>query len=109
MISHTLTPFLPAIKLWQAKAKKKSGGGVAQLVKNLPAIAGDTRDSGSIPGSGRSPGEGNGNLLQYSCLENCHEQRSQASYRSWSQRVRHDRAHTHTVIKKTEILSFATA
>ena len=70
MISHTLTPFLPAIKLWQAKAKKKSGGGVAQLVKNLPAIAGDTRDSGSIPGSGRSPGEGNGNLLQFSCLGN---------------------------------------
>ena len=38
--------------------------------KNLPAIAGDIRDMGSIPGSGRSPGEGNGNLLQYSCLEN---------------------------------------
>ena len=37
------------------------------VVKNLPASAGDT---GSIPGSGRSPGEGNGNLLQYSCLEN---------------------------------------
>ena len=38
--------------------------------KNLPAIAGDIRDVGSIPGLGRSPGEGNGNLLQYSCLEN---------------------------------------
>ena len=37
------------------------------LVKNLPANAGDM---GSIPGSGRSPGEGNGNPLQYSCLEN---------------------------------------
>ena len=37
------------------------------MVKNLPANAGDT---GSIPGSGRSPGEGNGNPLQYSCLEN---------------------------------------
>ena len=36
-------------------------------VKNLPANAGDV---GAIPGSGRSPGEGNGNLLQYSCLEN---------------------------------------
>ena len=32
--------------------------------------AGDTRDMGSIPGLGRSPGVGNGNLLQYSCLEN---------------------------------------
>ena len=40
------------------------------VVKNLPAKAGDIRDMGSIPGSGRSPGKGNGNPLQYSCLEN---------------------------------------
>ena len=40
------------------------------MVKNLPARAGDLRDSGSIPGSGRSPGGGDGNPLQYSCLEN---------------------------------------
>ena len=39
------------------------------VVKNLPANAGDIRDEGSIPGSRRSPGEGNGNPLQYSCLE----------------------------------------
>ena len=39
-------------------------------IKNLPANAGDARDVGSIPDSGRSPGGGNGNLLQYSCLEN---------------------------------------
>ena len=39
-------------------------------VKNLPANAGDVRDTGSIPGSGRSPREGNGTPLQYSCLEN---------------------------------------
>ena len=39
------------------------------MVKNPPASAGDARDSGSIPGSGRSSGEGNGNPLQYSCLE----------------------------------------
>ena len=43
---------------------------VAQLVKNLPANAGDPRDMGSIPGSGRSPGGGPRNPLQYSCLEN---------------------------------------
>ena len=43
---------------------------VALVVKNPPANAGDAGDSGSIPGSGRSPGGGNGNLLQYSCLEN---------------------------------------
>ena len=40
------------------------------VVKNLPANAGDIRDAGSIHGMGRSPGEGNGNPLQYSCLEN---------------------------------------
>ena len=40
------------------------------VVKNLPANAGGARDVGLIPGSGRSPGEGNGNSLQYSCLEN---------------------------------------
>ena len=40
---------------------------VAQVVKNLPANA---RGQGSIPGLGRSPGEGHGNPLQYSCLEN---------------------------------------
>ena len=40
------------------------------MVKNPPANAGDIRDMGSIPGSGRSPGEGHGNPLQYSCLEN---------------------------------------
>ena len=40
------------------------------MVKNLPANAGDIRHMGSIPGLGRSPGEGNGNPLQYSFLEN---------------------------------------
>ena len=40
------------------------------VVKNLPANARDTRDVGWIPGSGRSPGGGNSNPLQYSCLEN---------------------------------------
>ena len=41
-----------------------------QWSKNLSANGGDTRDSASIPGSGRSPGEGNGNLPWYSCREN---------------------------------------
>ena len=43
---------------------------VALVVKSPPANAGDTRDPVSIPGSGRSSGGGNGNPLQYSCLEN---------------------------------------
>ena len=62
------------------------------MVKNPPANAGDERDMGLIPGSGRSPGIGKGNPLQYSCLEN-------SMYReAWwvtvrgveSQRVGHD-------------------
>ena len=52
-------------------------GGAA--VKNPPASAGD---SSSVLGSGRSPGEGNGNPLQYSCLGESHEQRSLAGYSS---------------------------
>ena len=46
------------------------GGLLAQLEKNLPASAGDAEDVGLNPGLGRCPGEGNGNLLQYSFLEN---------------------------------------
>ena len=42
----------------------------ALVVRNPPARAGDPRESGSIPGLGRSPGGGNGNPLQYSCLGN---------------------------------------
>ena len=40
------------------------------MVKNPPANAGDTRETGLIPGLGRSPGEGNGNPLEYSCQGN---------------------------------------
>ena len=43
---------------------------MAQVVKNPPGNAGNTRDTSLIPGSGRSPGEGKGNSLWYSCLEN---------------------------------------
>ena len=43
---------------------------VVLMVKNPPANAGDIRDAGLIPGSGRSLEEGNGNSLQYSCMEN---------------------------------------
>ena len=59
------------------------------VVKNLPANTGDAKNVGSIPGSGRSPGVGNGNPLQYSCLENSKD-------RDWplqpmrSQRVEHN-------------------
>ena len=53
---------------------------VALLVKNLATNAGDARDASSIPELGRSPGEGHGNPLQYSCQENPHGQRSLAGY-----------------------------
>ena len=53
------------------------------VVKNSPANAGDTGDSGSIPGLRRSPGGGHSNPLQYSCLENPHGQRSLVGYSPW--------------------------
>ena len=60
----------------------------SKVVKNLPANAGDARDMGSIPGSGRSPGVGNGNPLQFSCLENSMD-RGAWLQSMGSQRVRH--------------------
>ena len=55
---------------------------VAVVVKNPSANAGNVRDMCSIPGSGRSPGVGNGTPLQSSCLENPHGQRSLVGYSS---------------------------
>ena len=51
-------------------SRSQSASQVALVVKNSPANAGHTRDLGSIPGLGRSPGGGHGNPLRYSCLEN---------------------------------------
>ena len=58
--------------------------------KNPPANAGDSRDVGLIPGSGRSPGKGNGNLLQYSCLENPRTEEPSGLWAIESQIVGHD-------------------
>ena len=64
------------------------------MVKNLPADAGD---GGSIPGWGRSPGEGNGYPLQYSCLENPIDRGTwQATYSPWGHRESNMTEHTHT-------------
>ena len=62
------------------------------MVKNLPPYAGNARDTGLIPGSGRSPGVGNGKLFQYSCLENSIDKRNLAVPGSsmGSKRVQHD-------------------
>ena len=53
---------------------------VVLVVKNPLANAGDVRDAGLIAGSGRSPGEEDGNTLQYSCLEKPHGQKSLVGY-----------------------------
>ena len=62
---------------------------VALVVKNPPANAGDVRDTGSIPGFGRSPAEGNGNPSVFLPGES-HRQRSLAGFGPWGRRVRHD-------------------
>ena len=54
------------------------------MIKNLPA---NTGDIGLIPRSGRSPGEGNGNAFQYSCLGNHYGQRSLVDYRPWGHKA----------------------
>ena len=64
---------VPLTALWWASL-------VAQIINNLPANA---EDLGSIPGSGRSPGEGNSNPLLYSCLGNPMHKRSLVGYSSW--------------------------
>ena len=56
--------------MFKRLAIPKGASQVMLVVKNPPTIAGDIRDVGSIPGSGRSPGGGHGNPLQFSCLEN---------------------------------------
>ena len=63
---------------------------MALVANNLPANAGDLRDLGSIPGSGRSPGGGHGNPLQYSCLENPMDREPGGLQSVESQRVGHD-------------------
>ena len=70
------------------------------MVKNLAANARDTKEVGLIPGLERSPGEGNGNPLQYSCLENSMDRGAwQATVHGVSELDRlsaHAHAHTHT-------------
>ena len=60
---------------------------VALVVKNMSANAGDAKDLGLILGLGRSPGEGHGNPLQYSCLENPMDR---GAWRATVQRVGHE-------------------
>ena len=63
-------------------------------VKNSPANAGDLRDVGSVPGLGRSPGGGNDNPLQYSCLENPMDRGAWKATVHEMAKSRHNQAHT---------------
>ena len=74
------------------------------MVKNPPANAGDM---GSIPGSGRSPGEGNGNPLQYSCLENPMDRKACGLQSMGSQRVRQDWVTEHSHIQEADYLFYS--
>ena len=71
---------------------------VGSVVMNPSVNGGDEGDMGSIPGSGRPPGGGQGNPLQSSCLENLHGQRSLAGYSSWGHKeldtIEHTGTHT---------------
>ena len=70
--------------------KQKGISQVVLVVNNPPANAGDIRDAGTIPGSGRSSGGGHGNPLQYSCLENPMDRGAWWATIEGSQRVGHD-------------------
>ena len=90
-------------KDWQFEISScKLASQVVLVVKNLPANAGDIRDSGLIPGSGRSPGGGHGNPLQYSCLETPVDRRAwwatvHRVAQSWT-RLKQLRTHAQTII-----------
>ena len=78
---------------------------VTLVVKNPPANAGDIKDAGLISGSGRSPGERNGNPFLYSCLRNAMDRgtwwisvHSIAKSWTWLKWLTHTHAHTHTHI-----------
>ena len=63
-------PFTKHLKPIFVVDSRLSASQVVLVVKNLPVNAGDIKDASSVPGLGRFPGEGNGNPLQYSYLEN---------------------------------------
>ena len=69
-LSQTLSGKRQVLKNFEKTLYFSKASQVALVVKNLPANLGDLGDAGSTPVSGRSPGEGHGNLLRHSCLEN---------------------------------------
>ena len=83
---------------WDFRIDHACGFPGGAVVKNLPANAGDARDSGLIPGLGRSPGVGNDNPLQYSCLERFHGQRCLVGYSPWGCKESDITEHAHIVL-----------
>ena len=73
--------------IWIWKMKE---GGLARRCQQQAASAGDERDAGSIPGSGRAPGGGHDNPLQYTCLENEWTEEPGMLQSMGSRRVKHD-------------------
>ena len=72
------------------------------MVKNPPTNAGDTRDVGSIPESGRSLGVGNGDPFQYSCLENSRDRGAwSVGYSPWGHKGSDTTDHTHTTLRSS--------
>ena len=80
---------------------------VVLVVKNSPA---NLRDAGSISGSERSPGEGNGNPLQYSCLEKSMDRGTwQATVHGVAESEMTEHTHTHTIVALVTFISIITA
>ena len=77
------TEFLQAVRGFPQPILEFEGFPGGTMIKKPPATVGDIRDTGSVPGLGRSPGGGNGNPLQYFCLENRHGQSSLVDYSPW--------------------------
>ena len=113
MLTYLKYPFLMDKNCFQISWKLSeirlciyvSASQVVLVVKNLPASIGDTRDSDSLPRSGRSPREGNGNPLQYSSLKNSMGRGSWWTHQEpWSHKesdtTEHTCIHTHTYMFK---------
>ena len=98
-------------ELPDVQAGFRKGRGIRDQIANIywlpggsdgKASACNAGDPGSIPGSGRSPGEGNGNPLQYSCLENSMDVRSLVGYSPWGRKESDmtKRLHFHWITEK---------
>ena len=99
---ENISPIVPAKdSLLYYHPKGSFSGSI--VVKNPPSNAGDPRDMDLIPGSGRFPGGGHGNLLWYSCLENSMDREAQfiklhRVIQDWATEQAHTHTHTHTHI-----------